>query len=158
MVYVVMEWGDDYHGSVPVGVFTNQDEAKACAADLQVNQVSTCGSETCDHKYWYTVHKTPMEEEIEAATAPPKHRMLVQTDLDFSIRFKGKLYSEYSFFVLFDSPEELDQIEILGPYGTSRHTNTKCSELVEAIKRIQQNPRESFDTTGGNRGVVYDSY
>jgi len=83
--------------------------------------------------------------------------MLVQTDWDFSVRFKGKLYSDYNFFLFFDSLEELDQIEILGPYGAPRNINTKCSELVEAIKKIKQNPHESFDTTGGNRGVYYVS-
>ena len=61
MVYLVMEWGDDYHGSRPVCVFTNEDRAKAHAADLKVNQTSTCGSETCTHKYWYTVHEIPIK-------------------------------------------------------------------------------------------------
>lgn len=65
-VYVVMEWGDDYHGSSPVCVFTDEGKAKAYARDCGVNQVPDCGSETCDHRYRYVVHKIPMRKDNEA--------------------------------------------------------------------------------------------
>lgn len=64
-VYVVMEWGDDYHGSNPVCAFTDEDKAKAYARDCGVNQVPTCGSKTCDHKYSYVVHTIPMDKGVE---------------------------------------------------------------------------------------------
>ena len=63
-----MEWGDDYHGNRPVSVFITDDKAKECAKHLNENQVRDCGidmlvdsSETCDHKYSYTVHELPMD-------------------------------------------------------------------------------------------------
>ena len=64
-VYVVMEWGDDYHGSRPVQAFTDEGEARAYARDCGVNQVPNCGSETCDHKYSYVVHTIPMDKGVE---------------------------------------------------------------------------------------------
>ena len=60
-VYLVMEWGDDYHGSRPVCDFTDEGKAGEYARDCDVNQVRDCGSETCDHQYSYVVHKIPME-------------------------------------------------------------------------------------------------
>lgn len=61
-VYVVMEHGDDYHGTCPVCVFSDEDAAKAYARDCDLNQVPGCGLETCDHRYSYVVHKIPMED------------------------------------------------------------------------------------------------
>ena len=63
-VYVVMEWGDDYHGSRPVHAFTNEDKAGVYARDCDVNQLRDCGSETCDHKYSYVVHKIPYDDSV----------------------------------------------------------------------------------------------
>ena len=63
-VYVVMECGDDYHGSHPVCAFTAEDKAKAYARDCGVNQVPTWGSETWDHKYSYVVHKSPYDDAV----------------------------------------------------------------------------------------------
>lgn len=61
-VYVVMEWGDDYHGRAcrPVCVFTNEDKAESHCKECYADQVSGCGLKTCDHKYRYVVHKIPM--------------------------------------------------------------------------------------------------
>ena len=64
-VYVVMEWGDDYHGSRPVRAFTDEGKAGVYARDCDVNQLRDCGSETCDHKYSYVVHKIPMDKGVE---------------------------------------------------------------------------------------------
>ena len=61
-VYVVMKWGDDYHGSNPVSAFTDEGKAGAYARDCDVNQIRGCGSETCDHKYSYVVHKIPHDD------------------------------------------------------------------------------------------------
>ena len=60
-VYLVMECGDDYHGSRPVRAFTDEGKARAYARDCDLNQVPGCGLETCDHKYSYVVRKIPME-------------------------------------------------------------------------------------------------
>ena len=62
-VFVVMENGDDYHGTRPVEAFTNESEALRCSKSLQVNQTPDCGSETCCHKYWYSVHKVRLNGE-----------------------------------------------------------------------------------------------
>jgi hypothetical protein len=50
-----MEQGDDYHGSRPVCAFTDKDEAKSYGEKCYANQVRGCGSETCNHKYFYSV-------------------------------------------------------------------------------------------------------
>ena len=64
-MFVVMEYGDDYHGTRPVCVFSDEDKAKAYARDCDLNQVPDCGSETCDHKYRYVVHKVPIGQLTE---------------------------------------------------------------------------------------------
>lgn len=97
-----------------------------------------------------------MSETIKNTPRPePRYSMLVQTDYDFSIKFKGREYYSYQFYIRFDNPKELDEIEILGPHGKPFNKHVKCTEIIEAIKKIKQNPNESFDTTGGNRGVAY---
>ena len=63
-VYVVMEWGDDYHGSRPVRAFTDEGKAGAYARDCDVNQIP-CQEGNCGHKYMYVVHKISMEVEDE---------------------------------------------------------------------------------------------
>ena len=55
-VFLLMANGDDYHGSYPVRVFTDQEAANKAAKDADKNQVKGCGSDTCDHRYYHTVH------------------------------------------------------------------------------------------------------
>ena len=61
-VYVVMEWGDDYHGSRAVCAFTDKDKAESYCKECYADQVPGCGSVTCDYKYTYVVHKIPMDK------------------------------------------------------------------------------------------------
>jgi hypothetical protein len=79
--------------------------------------------------------------------------LTVQTDDDFSIKYKGELYSSYEFTIRITDIKELDKMIICGPYGSPRSDNTKCWEFESGIQRIKENPNEEFDTTGGNRGV-----
>lgn len=78
----------------------------------------------------------------------------VDTDWDFSVKFKGITYSGHKFAISFDSVEELDQLEIRGPHGSPGDTG-KSWEFKDALKQIKQDPTVAFDTTGGNRGVRY---
>ena len=55
-IYLVMMWGDDYHGSFPVKAFHSKEEARKFAKHEGECQVSSCGSETCTHKYMFLVH------------------------------------------------------------------------------------------------------
>ena len=80
--------------------------------------------------------------------------IVVQTDWDFGIRFEGRSYSDYSFEIAFDSPEQLSQMELLGPFG-SPGPPSKAWEWEEAVQKIQSDPASGFDDTGGNRGVAY---
>jgi hypothetical protein len=77
----------------------------------------------------------------------------VQTDDDFSIQYKGELYSSYEFTIKITNIKELDEMIVFGPYGSPRSDKTKCWEFESGIQRIKKNPNEEFDTTGGNRGV-----
>lgn len=55
IIYVVMEIGDDYHGSRLVCAFSDRAKAKDYAKESEANQTRDCGSETCDHRYSYDV-------------------------------------------------------------------------------------------------------
>ena len=79
--------------------------------------------------------------------------MHIETDDDFSIRFRDRLIGGGAINIRLRSVAELDNIEILGPYGTPRTPNTKGTELEDAITFIKQHPDWPFDSTGGNRGV-----
>ena len=80
--------------------------------------------------------------------------LTVQTDYDFSIEFKGEVYSDYEFTLEINDIKELSEMTILGPFGNhSRSADTKCWEFESGIQRIKNNPSEEFDTTGGNRGI-----
>ena len=83
------------------------------------------------------------------------YTMNVETDYDFALKFQGVVYSDHDFVVHFNSIEELDEIEILGGFGTPFKESTKCHEFLEAVDRIKANPNESFSTLGGNRGVAW---
>ena len=91
-------------------------------------------------------------EERYATLPKRKYHMSVDTDWDFGISYKGKVYSDSSFSIFFDSVEELDEIELLGPFGSPGPPNHRF-EFDEAIKEIKANPDEDFCNQGGNRGV-----
>jgi hypothetical protein len=83
-----------------------------------------------------------------------KHILQVQTDDDFGIEFKGKVYSDYRFTLTLDSLDELDDIKLLGPFGT-RSIPRKTWEFEDAVGKIRRDPLTPFNTRGGNRGVNY---
>ncbi len=56
MVYLVMEWGDDYHGSRPVSLHNNVEDAKA-----KVNSIKR-ECEECGFQHWYSVDEFEIEE------------------------------------------------------------------------------------------------
>jgi hypothetical protein len=84
----------------------------------------------------------------------PVYVMVVTTDDDFSLKFKGSLYCDYEFKLTLNSPEDLDEIEVLGPYGADKR-QAKAWEFEDAVKAIKENPSEEFSNTGGNRGVEW---
>lgn len=55
-IYLVMEHGDDYHGSRPVCYCVSQAAAKKKAEDLRSKQVPC---QECDHTYSYCVYDVP---------------------------------------------------------------------------------------------------
>lgn len=81
--------------------------------------------------------------------------LTIQTDDDFSVSYKGKLYMSYDFNLTIDEIGDFDKIELLGRYGQPRNPLTKCYEIERDIKTIKDCPNEYLDTTGGNRGVVW---
>lgn len=80
--------------------------------------------------------------------------MDVETDWDFSIRFQGVVHSKSEFTIGFNSVEELDEVEILGPFGSPSESG-KCWEFEQAVQQIKLNPNEYFSNLGGNRGVSW---
>ena len=83
------------------------------------------------------------------------YKLYVETDYDFSIMHKGELYCDHSFEIVLESVKELDDIEVLGPYGEKLTSSTKCFEYLEAVGRIKNFPDEPLDNTGGKRGVTW---
>jgi hypothetical protein len=78
----------------------------------------------------------------------------VQTDDDFSVEYNGKMYYDDVWLYL-DNVDELDSIVVYGPFGTEFTHDTKCSEFFTGIASIKKNPSESYNSTGGNRGVAW---
>lgn len=81
--------------------------------------------------------------------------LTIQTDDDFSVSYKGKVYGSYDFNIIIERIEDFDLIEILGRFGLPRDKYTKAFELERDLKKIKSNPDEMLDTTGGNRGVCW---
>ena len=80
--------------------------------------------------------------------------LYVETDDDFSIRYAGNMYYN-DFWLYFDSPDELENIEVFGPFGSEHTEDTKSSEFFEGLEIIKDNPNDSYDSTGGNRGIMW---
>ena len=62
-VWVLMEWGDDYHGSRSVGVYSTRTKAEREKKILEsANPGSMCPESECDFQYWYTIHDFTVDE------------------------------------------------------------------------------------------------
>ena len=57
VIYVVMEVGDDYHGTRPVCACSDKTRAEEFAKESEADQMPDCGVDTCGHRYAYVVHK-----------------------------------------------------------------------------------------------------
>lgn len=82
-----------------------------------------------------------------------KFIMNFETDWDFGIKFKDKIYSDMEFAIRLSSVEELDEMEVTGPFGSPSTSNLWVFD--EALKAIKSNPNEYFSNMGGNRGVSW---
>ena len=80
--------------------------------------------------------------------------LAVRTDYDFGIRFRGDVYCGDTITLTLNSVEELEDIELLGPFG-SDSSPTKTWEWHDAIDKIKENPEEILNDYGGNRGVSW---
>ena len=83
-----------------------------------------------------------------------RYLMQIETDDDFTLMFRGRLYRDGETLELNDVTE-LDAVEICGPFGSERDEHTKCYEFEQALRYIKQRPDWAFDNTGGNRGVSW---
>ena len=81
-----------------------------------------------------------------------KYSMYVETDDDFSIVYNGHIY-DGDFHLYFDSVDQLDQLEVCAPYGSTHTEHTKSSEFFEALKAIKEDPKKPYNSIGGNRGI-----
>ena len=86
---------------------------------------------------------------------PTKFIMEFETDWDFSIKFRDKIHSSSEFTIRLSSVEELDEMEVMGAFGSPKTEDTKCWELEHALEQIKANPNEDFSNMGGNRGVSW---
>lgn len=80
------------------------------------------------------------------------YRLLIETDLDFSIKYLGVLYNEFTIIIWMEDPKMLNEIQILGPHGTELTQKTKFTEIARDLHLIKQNPEEYYSSLGGNRG------
>jgi len=82
------------------------------------------------------------------------YRLTIETDFDFSFKYKGKLYADYRIVLSVPSVKDLDDIVLQGPLG-SPGVPEKRWEFDEAMEAIRKNPEELFCNLGGNRGVEW---
>lgn len=87
-----------------------------------------------------------------------RYVMHVETDDDFAIELGGRAYTSSEFDVLIRDVTELDDIKILGPWGTPYNSHVKSQEFEYAISEIKKNPEEYFSNLGGNRGVSWTPF
>lgn len=78
-----------------------------------------------------------------------KHTLIVETDDDFQIEFKGKVYYGH-FAIQIESVDELNELIVC-----DRTSDTKCYEFDLGIAAIKANPNKPFSNLGGNRGVEW---
>lgn len=84
-------------------------------------------------------------------------KLIFETDWDFSIEYKGKIYTEYDFEIYIESAQDFDKINFLGPWG-SGPASGKFSEVEEMLEKIEQDLKEARCFLGGNRGVEWIPY
>lgn len=84
-------------------------------------------------------------------------KLIFETDWDFSIEYKGKIYTSYDFEIYIESAQDFDKINFLGPYG-SGPTSGKFSEVEEMLQEIRANLEDPKCFLGGNRGVKWIPY
>ena len=72
----------------------------------------------------------------------------VETDLDFSLELNGTVYSDEEFSIDIDSMDQLESIQVMGPFGKTR-------EILAALEAIKANPSVFFSNLGGNRGAMW---
>lgn len=77
----------------------------------------------------------------------------VETDWDFALQLNDEIYSDHEFSIQIDSVDQLDSIQIMGPFGSP--SGGKTWEIIEALKAIKANPAQFFSNQGGNRGAMW---
>jgi hypothetical protein len=77
----------------------------------------------------------------------------IETDNDFSLEFKGELHAGCGITLHLDDVKQLDEIKLLGPFGTPLSENSKTGEYLYGVGLIKAAPEEQLCTLGGNRGV-----
>jgi hypothetical protein len=82
--------------------------------------------------------------------------MTVETDYDFVVKFRGEIFGG-TFSLNIDDVADLEDLEVLTNRLKPPTTKTKCGEFLRDLDRIRHNPTEEFDTTGGNRGMVWEN-
>lgn len=84
-------------------------------------------------------------------------KLIFETDWDFSIEYKGEIYTSYDFEIYIESAQDFDKINFLGPWG-SGPASGKFSEVEEMLQKIRANLEEPKCFLGGNRGVEWIPY
>jgi hypothetical protein len=57
IVYLLQEYGDDYHGSRTEGVYSSKSLAEVRMSELKDGP----GCEECGFEYWYSIHTFTVE-------------------------------------------------------------------------------------------------
>lgn len=81
------------------------------------------------------------------------YHLFVETDWDFSIKYKDHIYAYYAFTLSFESSEELNNLVFMGAYGTDGEG--KSQYVKECIEKIKENPEQSYNSLGGNTGCCW---
>lgn len=105
---------------------------------------------------WYDV-ETKLNSFLFWAKQIMHGKLSFETDWDFSILYKGEIYSDYDFDIYINSAQDFDSIVFLGPWG-SGPASGKFSEVEEMLQKIRANPSEPKCFLGGNRGVEWTPY
>ena len=59
-----------------------------------------------------------------------RYLMEIETDLDFSVRFKSNLFTDYCGHLHMRAASEIEEIKVLGPYGSPLKLDTKVQEFT----------------------------
>lgn len=84
------------------------------------------------------------------------YQLRIETDDDFSVEFKGQLLVGHEIELVVRRLDELDTLQVLGPWGSPATMNTKRFEFDEGLTAVRKNPDEPFSNTGGNRGIEWE--